>query len=333
MTPMLQNRESAGPDEAMEKQAARADLMPIDLSGLRRGNTGIDYAHRFDSGRPGPEVLVAAVVHGNELCGVHALVRALATEPRPERGALTFCFCNVAAYLGFDPAAPARARFVDEDFNRLWDAETLDSPRRSSELDRARRIRPLIEQADQLLDLHSMQTGGEPLMLAGTAERGRELAIRVGFPRIVVADPGHAAGRRMRDFGGFGAAHGTRTALLAECGQHRDPAAADNATEVLARFLAATGTLRPEAARRICDWPERPAPRVIEVTDRVTIRGQSFRFVGNPENLDMIEKAGTVIGHDGGRPVETPYDNCVLIMPSRRLATGQTAVRLGRYVA
>jgi hypothetical protein len=30
--------------------------------------------------------------------------------------------------------------------------------------------------------------------------------------------------------------------------------------------------------------------------------------------------------------VRTPYDDCVLIMPSRRSGRGQTAVRLGRYV-
>jgi hypothetical protein len=30
--------------------------------------------------------------------------------------------------------------------------------------------------------------------------------------------------------------------------------------------------------------------------------------------------------------VRTPYDECVLIMPSRRLLPGQTAVRLGRYL-
>jgi hypothetical protein len=39
-----------------------------------------------------------------------------------------------------------------------------------------------------------------------------------------------------------------------------------------------------------------------------------------------------VLGRDGERDVLTPYDNCVLIMPSRRLTKGQTAVRLGRLV-
>lgn len=39
-----------------------------------------------------------------------------------------------------------------------------------------------------------------------------------------------------------------------------------------------------------------------------------------------------MIAHDGDEPVTTPYDDCILIMPSRRLAVGQTAVRLGRVV-
>ena len=48
--------------------------------------------------------------------------------------------------------------------------------------------------------------------------------------------------------------------------------------------------------------------------------------------MELIARAGTVIGHDGGRPVATPYDDCVLIMPSMRLRKGETAVRLGRII-
>jgi len=49
------------------------------------------------------------------------------------------------------------------------------------------------------------------------------------------------------------------------------------------------------------------------------------------EGFEVIENAGTVIARDGGRDIRTPYDECVLIMPSRRFARGQTAVRLGRF--
>jgi hypothetical protein len=46
----------------------------------------------------------------------------------------------------------------------------------------------------------------------------------------------------------------------------------------------------------------------------------------------VLSPKGTLIGRDNGREVRTPYDDCILIMPSRRLARGQTAVRLGRFV-
>ena len=48
--------------------------------------------------------------------------------------------------------------------------------------------------------------------------------------------------------------------------------------------------------------------------------------------LEVIPEAGSIIAYDGETPVTTPYDDCVLIMPSRRLNPGASAVRLGRYV-
>ena len=47
--------------------------------------------------------------------------------------------------------------------------------------------------------------------------------------------------------------------------------------------------------------------------------------------LIVIPKAGTLLARDGGRDVRTPYDDCVLIMPTRR-PKGETAVRIGRFV-
>ena len=72
--------------------------------------------------------------------------------------------------------------------------------------------------------------------------------------------------------------------------------------------------------------------RIIEVTQAVTISGARFDFASDFHGLEMLPEKGALIGHDDGREVRTPYDNCVLIMPSRRLVKGQTAVRLGRYI-
>jgi predicted deacylase len=314
--------------------AYKVELTPPDIEPYRAGNTGIDYVTSFDAPEPGPHVLVTALTHGNEICGAITLDRLLRAGVRPRRGRLTLAFDNVAAYREFDPRYPIASRYVDEDFNRLWSPATLDGPRRSIELERARALRPVVDSADYLLDLHSMQYATAPLMLAGLLPRSRELARRVGIPELIMCDAGHAAGPRMRDYGGFGDPASEKTALLIECGQHWERRAAEVATDVTLRFLIALDVVTRDdvAALGGPDFDAHPKQRVIEVTDAVTISGDRFDFAGDFRGLEVLAKKGTLIGRDDGREVRTPYDGCVLIMPSRRLVRGQTAVRLGRYV-
>lgn len=307
------------------------ELLPIDIQGYRSGNVGIDYVHRFDSGRPGPDVLINALTHGNEVCGAHALAVLFENNIRPVRGSLTLSFANVAAYHDFDPANPSASRFVDEDFNRLWSDEILDGGRQSAELTRARQIRGIVAGADYLLDLHSMQLPCPALMLCGTAEKGRRLAFAMRVPEYVVADPGHAAGPRMRDYGAFALPGGEKTALLIECGQHWAKESRETAIHAVFHFLDALGLVdRDAAAPYLVAAPARQ--RLIEVVGPITIQTEAFSFVENYNGLEVIAKAGTVIGHDGAQPVVTPHDDCVLIMPTHRPRPGQTAVRLGCFI-
>jgi predicted deacylase len=303
-----------------------------DITPYRAGNTGIDYATTLDSGRPGLHVMLSAVVHGNELCGAVALDFLFREAVRPVQGKLTLAFVNVDAYQSFDPADPTASRFVDEDFNRLWTAEVLDGPRDSVELRRARALRPLVDSVDLLLDIHSMQHLCAPLMMAGPLPKGRDLARGVGAPAIVVSDQGHAAGKRMRDYQAFADPGSPKNAVLVECGQHWEAESATTAIDTALRFLLHLGMIdRAFAAPHLT--PGAPPPQTfIEVTAPVTIATDDFRFEGDFRGLEVIAEAGTVIGHDGETPVVTPHDDCVLVMPSRRLDKGATAVRLGRFV-
>ena len=49
------------------------ELQAPDLSRWANGNTGTPYVWRFESGRAGPQVMVQALTHGNEICGAIAL--------------------------------------------------------------------------------------------------------------------------------------------------------------------------------------------------------------------------------------------------------------------
>ena len=308
------------------------ELRAPDISPWRAGNTGIPYFTTLESGQPGPHAMVLAVTHGNELCGALAVAALFETGFRPARGRVTLGFANVAAFERFDPAEPGVSRYVDEDFNRVWDAATLDGPRRSVELARARAMRPLIDTVDYLLDIHSMQHATDPLMLAGMLPRSTELARRLGVPRLIVQDAGHTAGRRLRDYAGFGDPAAAPAALLVECGQHWERSSEAVAWETSLRFLDALDLMPADYRARHLTMAAPPPQRVIEVTDAITITSDRFHFVRDFRGQEVIAEAGSLLGTDDGREIRTPYPDCVLIMPSRRLVRGQTAVRLGRFV-
>ncbi len=303
-----------------------------DLEPYRYGTDGVPYVISIDSGVPGPHAVITALVHGNELSGAWALIAMLEQNIKPKHGRLSLAFVNVQALQHFNPRQPKASRYLDHDLNRLWDKQRLDGAERSRELERAREIRPLIESADWLLDLHSMQHAGEPLLLSGTAKKGQRLALAMGYPRLIVADAGHYNGARMRDFGVFADPDRPETAMLVECGQHWAKSSIEIAITSCRQFLAAIGMVEESHLDRLGRGPKPSPQQVIEVTDAMTVKKGPFRFSRSVKGLDIISKAGTIIAYDGDLPVATPYDNCVLIMPSQRLSPGLTAVRLGRFV-
>lgn len=301
-----------------------------DISEYRAGNTGLEYVHTFDSGIPGPHVCINALTHGNEICGAWAVDHLLREQLRPVRGSLSLSFANVRAFSSFDAARPEDSRWVDEDFNRLWDVSTLSGPRSSLELVRARELQGFFASVDYLLDLHSMHTPGPALGLCGSTPGGLEFARRMGLPGHIIVDAGHSAGRRLRDFADFGDAQSPRQAYLVECGFHFDQASVVVAEQTVRRFLDVTGVC-PGLAPLAADTGK---PQVTCITDAVTIQSTAFRFAEAWDSMQIIPRAGTLIALDGQTPITSPYDHCVIVMPApeRYQLPGMTAMRLGRLL-
>jgi predicted deacylase len=304
-----------------------------DLGRWAAGNAGVPYVWTYSAERAGPHVVLQALTHGNEVCGAIALDWLLGEDFRPSRGTLSVCFANIAAYLGFDRADPFASRCVDEDFNRLWTPEVLDGPRQTADLARARELRPLYDRADYLLDLHSMTDRCPPLAMAGRQRKGVALAQALGSPEHIIVDSGHVAGRRLRDYTFFDDSEDRRSALLIECGQHWEAAAPDVAKQATLRFLRHFGMAEPAFLDAHLEPLPMPRQTVIEVTDIVTIATDEFAFAVPVAGLTVVAQAGTLLARDGGAEIGTPYDECVLIMPTRRPKKGETAVRLGRIVS
>jgi predicted deacylase len=309
----------------------KVELSPPDISAYRASNVGIEYVTTFDSGKAGPHVMVNAVTHGNEICGAIAVDRLFKMNVRPTRGKLSFAFANVDAYHAWDVTKPHANRFVDEDFNRVWTPETLDGGRTSTELRRARAMRPVIDDVDLLLDIHSMHDPHKPVMICGALDKGIAFSQRVGIPEFVVSDRGHANGTRMRDYGGFGDAESPKNALLVECGQHWEARAADVAWQTTWRFLRECDVVDRALADAQIDPAPLPACKVVRVTEALVAKSADYRFREGTQGLDVIAKKGDLIAHDGTTPVTAPYDDCVLIMPTLvHVKPGLTVVRIGQ---
>ena len=314
----------------------RFDLPAPDLSAWRAGNTGTEGVWHFDSGLPGRQVLVSALIHGNELCGAWALKGLLESGLRPQAGSLTLMFCNLAAFDRFDPANHDAARFVEQDMNRQWSDERMDAAD-SLERRRCAALRPFVARADWLLDLHSMHEPCAPLLLTGVQPRNLALAKQMVASEHIVIDAGHQDGTRMRDYGRFGlpdAQAGDSRSLLVECGFHGDPASRAVAQDQCLRFIEASGIVDgAELARLLPGWRLTDAPRqwALQVTGPVVAKNERFTFTEAFTGLEVIARAGTVIGDNDGEPVTTPYDDCVLVMPSTRQArAGVSVVRFAR---
>lgn len=313
-------------------EALPIELAPPDIAPLRDSATGVDYVHVLDSGQPGPNVMVQAITHGNEICGAIALCWLWAQRVRPLRGRLTLALANVQAFAAFDPQAPHRSRFVDEDYNRVWGDDQLFGTRDSAELRRARALQPFVDAADFLLDIHSMHEPCRPIMVCGQAEKNADFARALGMPADLLLDTGHPAGLRMVERGGFGDPLSAKRALLIECGQHWERASEDVALDTLLRFLALTGVVDASWASAHYRITPPARQRVVRVTEAVVARSLDFRFLVPTVGLGVVEKAGTPIARDGDHVWLAPYDDTVLVMPStEHLRAGNTQVRLGRY--
>jgi predicted deacylase len=308
------------------------EVSPVPIARWAPGNTGIPYLWSFEAATPGPHVALVALTHGDEISGSHALDILLRESVRPVRGKLSLLFANWRAHERWTPGAPNRAFYIDHDMNRIWRPELLDTAEDGIELRRARELRGFIDTVDVLLDLHSTQQPAPAFLLPGDQPRKADFARALGWPGLVIQDsPGSAPGR-LRDYGGFGTAEGTRIGLVVECGQHWVAETGRNALSACLRFLAYLDMV--DAGFLAAHAPPLPPeqPRHVITTHVVVARGEGAVLDQAWPDIATVAEAGTLLGHDGVAEIRTPYQNAMLVLPVRRPRPGQPMLRFARDI-
>ncbi len=321
------NSGSASTTPAENVDSPRLEVLPRDLQAYRKGNTGIDYVHHFESGRSGPHVLINALTHGNEFCGMSAVTDLLDSGVRPKIGSLTLCFSNVAAYESFDPVRPFESRQLVHNFNRIWSEDLLNSAEVSPELIRARELRPVFSQADHLLDLHSTAQDVEPFWVYLSFERNAAAACAIGRPSVHMVMPqGLGSGVPIIQHGRFADPRGQGCAMVAECGQHFLQNSSNLAIKVARGFLARFGLTDPDPSA------VPPVQRRFELLATLMVKTPQFRFTGPYVGFEKFAK-DALIATDGDDEIRAPCEDCTILMPTREPKVGREAVYLTRPIA
>lgn len=308
----------------MSSPSTPFEVLPRDLSPWRSGNVGVDYVHRFDSGKSGPHVLVNALTHGNEFCGMVAALHLLENKVRPRIGTLTVSFANVAAYESFDAEQPFESRQLVHNLNRVWSVAELEGTAVSPELLRARELRPVVAAADHILDLHSTSQDVQPFWVYPAFERNARAARAIGVPAVHLVMPrGLGTGVPLIEHGRHGEASGTGVALVAECGQHFRKASGETAIAVALGFLAHFGLIEHAATA-----PPAPARR-FELLETFMVETPAFAFVRPLIGFETFAK-GELIATDGAREIRALCDDCTVFMPTRAPVVGREGVYLTR---
>jgi len=296
--------------------------MPFDLDAFLAASGPIPGVLTRDSGRPGPHVLINALTHGNEPCGLAAIDWVLRERPPLLSGRLTLVLANIDAHRLHDPAAPASGRALDEDLNRIWAPDLLAAPAASRERARAAMLHPVYGDADILLDIHSMATPGRPLLLYHRTPRAAALLprLRADQDRLRFEAPVHD-GILLIEQAPF-LDDAARAAFVIECGQHGRPETDRYARDFAISLLAAAGLIATPAAE-----PSGAAPHRVKAVSMLHAEGDDFRWHAPMSGFEEVAPDAPFAA-DSVRAYRAPFAGCVIALPRRAPRRGQEAAIL-----
>ena len=233
-------------------------------------------------------------------------------------------------FLNFDIKNPGASRLVDEDFNRVWLEERLDSDENTVELLRARALRPIFDTVDYLLDIHSLSTYSKALTICHGHKKETDFAQKVNYPSYIMAGSGHVVGCRLIEYKPFNDINNDKVALLVECGQHWAKETGVIALDTALHFLRATEAVKPEFIDQHMSKSAKNPPKaeMWEVVDGIWSKTDKWEYAEEYIGMEIIAKAGTVFALDGEEEIKTPHADCLLMMPSYKPGAKERKVRL-----
>ncbi|MGY5847655.1 succinylglutamate desuccinylase [Salegentibacter sp. HM20] len=267
---------------------------------------------KYTSGLEGPLLFVTGGVHGNEPSGVQALKKVFAEleKTKPEiRG-------TIVGVSGNQKALNENKRYLDEDLNRTWTKENIESGKKEShEQKEMWEIISVLEDYPEkdftkryFLDCHTTSSPSLPYISVQEVNDNDAWAHRFptyivrGFSDMVYGCIDHYLSRT------------GLTGFVLEAGQHTDEKSVENHEGVIWLALKEACDLDLE---KISTYPEcvnrfakknAPDQKTFELVHRHGLEdGDEFKMQPGYENFQKIKK-GEVLAIQNGKEVKSEWD-------------------------
>jgi uncharacterized protein len=239
----------------------------------------------------GPTSIVLAGVHGDETCGVEVL-EELASSLAIDRGEVLLGFGNPRAI-------ESRTRFVERDLNRMFidNAKLSAEDLKSYEYERAMYLKPYLQKAEVLLDIHAHPWKEEQTFAiceSNAADIARFLPTKIRVSGFDAQEPG-GTDYYMNSIGKVG--------ICFECGYLDDAHSRQAAREAIMAFLKVRGHIENDLVAR--------KQSHVRIYEKVRSKTGNFQLSRPFANFERIAK-GEILGTDGTNVVVAPQESLIL---------------------
>lgn len=202
----------------------------------------------YSDGSEGPTIFCIGGLHGNEPAGVSALTQVLNylhSEKPPFRG-------KVVGVIGNTIALQKGVRFINQDLNRIWCPEDVESllsggidkrPSDNEEIQRKELLEIIFEYCAYsklpvyFLDLHTTSSSGSPFITLSDTLRNRSFSLNFPVPKILGIEE-RLDSTLLNYINELG-----YIAIGFEAGRHQDPSSVENSIAALWITLNSAGCI------------------------------------------------------------------------------------------
>lgn len=277
---------------------------------------GIQGVIEFESAVPGPTVGITICTHGNEPCGLAVadyLLNYFATES-VLRGKVYVVLNNIEATRRYLSATNQReeqlSRYVDLNMNRL-PLHLLATDDNRYELVRGRELKKIWGKFTTSMDIHSMTSVAEPMIISKGKQFGGIAPLIKGFgieTLISNIDEVQLNAPIISLYGGD-----DFPSFAIEAGQHTSSETVERSIECAMLLLRNTGVIdyKP-TVKNASTYKE----YVIESS--VMFPDLSFDFVKDFRSYDVIKKDQLLAIGANGKNMRAPFDGHIIFPTERR---------------